>query len=105
MKVIFDAKELKSYIGSELTIIHSEIQIDDSVIILCNSSEEFPAITLVMHVYVPNVDETFTKAINAGCEIIEQPKEIDGFLYRRATFKDFAGNMWSVGTQMNADDK
>lgn len=100
MKVIFDAKELRRFEMPDGTIMHAEIQIDDSVIMLCNSSEKFPPVTLVMHVYVPNVDETFNKAINAGCEIIEQPKQREGDPDRRATFKDFAGNMWSVGSQL-----
>jgi uncharacterized glyoxalase superfamily protein PhnB len=66
-----------------------------------DSSDKFPPVPLVIHVYVPNVDETFNKAIKAGCEIVERPKERDGDPDRRATFKDFVGNMWSVGTQIN----
>ena len=100
MKVIFDAKELRRYDMPDGTIMHAEIQIDDSVIMLGNSSDKFPPVPLVMHVYIPNVDETFEKAIKAGCEVIEQPKEREGDTDRRATFKDFAGNMWSVGTQL-----
>ena len=46
-------------------------------------------------------DEIFEKAISAGCEIVEPPKQREGDPDRRATFKDFAGNMWSVGTQIN----
>ncbi|MCO5241326.1 MAG: hypothetical protein M9904_14850 [Chitinophagaceae bacterium] len=81
--------------------MHVEIQIDDTVLMLGDTSDEFPPIPLVIHVYVPNVDETFEKAIKAGCEIIGHPKQRKGDPDRRATFKDFAGNMWSVGTQLN----
>lgn len=100
LKEIFDAKELRRYDRPGGTIMHAEIQIDDSVIMLGDSSDKFPPVPLVLHVYVPNVDETFDKAIGAGCEIVERPKESDGDPDRRATFKDFAGNMWSVGTQL-----
>jgi len=100
MKNIFGAKELRRYDRPDGTIMHAEIQIDDSVIMLGNSSDKFPPVTLVMHVYVSNVDEIFKRAIDAGCEIVEKPKEQDGDPDRRATFKDFAGNMWSVGTQL-----
>jgi len=100
MKQIFNAKELRRYDMPDGTIMHAEIQIDDSVIMLGDSSDKFPPIPLVIHVYVPNVDETFEKAIEAGCEIVEKPKEREGDPDRRATFKDFAGNMWSVGTQL-----
>jgi PhnB protein len=100
LKVIFDAKELRRYDMPDGSIMHVEIQIDDSVIMLGDASEKYPPVPMVMHVYVPNVDEVFQKAKNAGCEIIEQPKQNENDPDRRATFKDFAGNMWSIGTQL-----
>ncbi len=100
MQDIFAAKELRRYDNPDGTIMHAEIQIDDSVIMIGDSSEKYPPVPSVMHVYVPNVDEVVQKAINAGCEIIEHPKQSEGDPDRRATFKDFAGNMWSVGTQL-----
>lgn len=99
MKSIFDAKVLRSFAMPDGRIMHAEVSIDDSVIMLGEASEKYPAVHIFMHVYVPNVDETFDKAIEAGCEIIESPKEREGDPDRRATFKDFAGNMWSIGTQ------
>lgn len=100
MKVIFDVKELRRYDTPDGTIMHAEIQIDDSVIMIGDSSDKFPPVPLVMHVYVPSVDKTFNKAIEAGCKVIELPKERGGDPDRRATFRDFAGNVWSVGTQL-----
>lgn len=100
LTVIFDARELRRYDRPDGTIMHAEIQIDDSVIMLSDSSDMFPPVQLILHVYVPNVEETFQKAVNAGCKIVELPKSREGDPDRRATFNDFAGNMWSVGTQM-----
>jgi len=100
LKLIFDVKELRRYNRTDETVMHAEIQIDDSVIMISDSTEQFSPVPLVMHVYVPNVDETFEKAVKAGCEIVEKPRERDEDPDRRATFKDFAGNMWSIGTQL-----
>lgn len=100
MTEIFDAKVVRRYDMEDGTIVHAEIQIDDSVIMVGDSSEKFPPVPTVVHVYVPNVDHTFDRAIKAGCENIEAPKERESDTDRRATFKDFAGNMWSVGTQV-----
>jgi uncharacterized glyoxalase superfamily protein PhnB len=100
MKEIFEATEVRRYNMPDGSIMHAELKIDDSVIMLGDSSEKFPPVPIVMHVYVRNVDETFHKAIKAGCEIIEHPKEREGDPDRRGTFKDFAGNMWSIGTQV-----
>lgn len=101
LKELFNASELRRYDMPDGTIMHAEVRIDDSVIMLGDSSEKFPPIHMVMHVYVPNVDEVFTKALDLGCESIEAPKEREGDPDRRGTFKDFAGNMWSVATQLD----
>jgi uncharacterized glyoxalase superfamily protein PhnB len=99
LKNIFDATELRRYGMPDGTIMHAEIQIDDSVIMLGDSSDKSPPVPVVIHVYVPDVDKTFERAIAAGCEIIEKPKQRANDPDRRAPFKDFAGNMWSIGTQ------
>ena len=100
MKRVFNAKDLRRYDNADGSIMHAEIQIDDSVIMVGEASDRYPPVPVVMHVYVPDVDEVFKKAIEAGCEVVEKPKEQEGDPDRRATFKDFAGNMWSVGTQV-----
>lgn len=99
MQTIFNATELRRYEMPDGSVMHAEIKIDDSVIMLGEASEKFPAIPIVMHVYVSDLDATFQKVVEAGCEIIEPPKQREGDPDRRATFKDFAGNMWSIGSQ------
>lgn len=100
MAAIFDAKELRRFNRPDGTIMHAEIKIDDSVIMLSDATEAYPAMITVMHVYVPNVDDVFKKVVDAGCDIVEKPKQNDGDPDKRATFKDIAGNIWSIGTQM-----
>lgn len=100
LKTIFNATVLRRYDNPDGTIMHAEIQIDDSVIMLGDSSDKYPPVTVVMHVYVADVDHIMDKAKEAGCQITEQPKTRDGDPDRRGTFIDFAGNMWSIGTQL-----
>ena len=98
---IFDAKVLRRFDMPDGTIMHIEVQIDDSIIMLGEASEQFPANTLLTHIYVPNVDAVFAKAIEAGCEVIGHPKTQAGDTDKRGTFKDFAGNMWSVASAID----
>ena len=98
---IFDAEQLRKYPMPDGTIMHAEIKIDDSVLMFSDSSERFPSIKMLTHIYVPNVDKAFQKAIDLGCEPLESPKEREGDPDRRGSFKDFAGNIWSIGTQIN----
>lgn len=99
MIAIFDAKELRRYEKPDGSIMHSELQIDDSVIMLGEASEEYQATTFWMHVYVPDAQAIYDKALSLGCEGIEEPVNKEDDPDTRGTFKDFAGNMWSVGTQ------
>ncbi len=100
LKQIFDVTELRRYDMPDGTIMHAELRIDDSVIMLGDSSDKYPPVPIVMHVYVPDAEKTFEKAITVGCEVIERPQQREGDPDRRGTFKDFAGNYWSVGTQL-----
>lgn len=100
---IFDGEELRKYDLPDGTIMHAEIKIDDSVLMLANASEQFPSIELLTHIYVRDVDQIFNKAVELGCVPLEKPKEREGDPDRRGSFKDFAGNIWSIGTQINKE--
>ncbi|MBK6264932.1 VOC family protein [Marivirga sp. S37H4] len=99
LKQIFDAEELRRYDTPDGNIMHAELRIDDSVLMMGNSSVQYPPNQLMLHIYVKDVDQTFQKAIDAGCQSVEKPKEREGDPDRRGTFKDFAGNTWSISTQ------
>ena len=99
LKGIFQASELRRYDNPDGTIMHVEVRIDDSVLMIADASSEYPANELLLHVYVPDVHETFKKAIDLGCEAIEQPVNKGGDPDTRGSFKDFSGNIWAVGTQ------
>lgn len=100
MKALFNAKELRRYPMPDGSIAHAELMLDDTVVMLGQSSERWPPVPIVMHVYVPDVDAAYAKALALGCEAVEPPKQRDGDPDRRASFKDYAGNWWSVGTQV-----
>lgn len=98
LKEVFDASELRRYDLPDGLVMHAEVQIDDSVIMVADANENYPPHQLMNHVYVPDAQATYRKALAAGCEGVEEPvRKDDPDL--RGSFKDFAGNFWSVGTQ------
>jgi PhnB protein len=99
LKGIFQATELRRYDNPDGTIMHVELRIDDSVIMMADASSVYPANEFLLHVYVPDVHKTFKMAIDLGCEAIEQPINKEGDPDTRGSFKDFSGNIWAVGTQ------
>lgn len=100
LKEIFHAEELRRYDKPDQTVMHAELRIDDSVIMLADSSEAYPANQLLLHVYVSDVDQIFKKAIALGCEAVEKPVTREGDPDKRGSFKDFSGNVWAIGTQV-----
>ncbi len=97
---IFHAQPLRKYENPDGSIIHLEIKLDDSVIMISYGSEAYPAQPFLLHVYVPDVNATFKKAIDAGCEAVEEPVNKQGDPDTRGMFKDFNGNLWAVSTQL-----
>lgn len=101
LKQIFGGTELRRYDNADGTIMHVEVKLDDSIVMIADSSDQFPAIQHLIHVYVKDVDETFAKAVSLGCTPLQQPTERKDDPDRRGSFEDFAGNIWSVSTQVS----
>ena len=99
---VFRAKELRRYEHEDGTVMHAELLVDDSVVMISNGNTEWPGNKHMLHVYVPNVDEVYQRAVDLGCKALEEPQTKDGDPDRRGMFEDFAGNQWAVGTQNNA---
>jgi len=98
-KQIFGAVEKRKYCRENGSIIHAEIQLDDSIIMFSEATEAYPSYSLWMHIYVPDVFATFEKAKKYGCEIISEPVQKEGDPDCRGSFKDEDGINWSISTQ------
>lgn len=101
LKKIFDIKELRRFENQDGKIVHAEIQIDDTVLMIADGNDNFPPSNTLLHVYVEDVDRIYKKALGAGCTSGEEPKTREGDPDKRGAFIDFAGNMWSIGTQQS----
>ncbi|RYM31452.1 VOC family protein [Brumimicrobium glaciale] len=99
LKVIFNAKELRRFNHDNGRIAHIELKLDDSVLMISNSTDIYPAHKTMLHYYVPNVFKTFHLAIENGCKIIEAPFKKKGESDVRGSFYDLADNYWSIASQ------
>lgn len=99
LETIFDAKELRRFNHENGNAMHVEVQIDDSVIMLSEATEQYQPNEFMIHVYVKDVYAIFKKAIEAGCEAVQEPKKLEGDSDTRGMFKDFGGHTWAVATQ------
>ncbi|MEO8773704.1 MAG: VOC family protein [Gelidibacter sp.] len=99
LKIVFEAEELTRYDREDGSIMHVEIKLDDSILMISDSTEDYPAMTTMLHVYVADVLKTFDLALKNDCILLETPTSQDDNLDTRGAFMDYAGNYWSVTTQ------
>lgn len=97
---IFDAQLMRKYEKDDGSIMHAEVKIDDSIVMIANSSKAYPPNKLLTHTYVKDVDVILEKAVAAGCVLTEKASEKENDPDRRGSFQDFGGNIWSIGTQL-----
>lgn len=101
---VFDVKELTRYNNPDGSLLHAEFQIDDTVIMLSGGSEQYPPNKFMIHVFVTDAPDTFRKAIEAGCEPIEEPVQKMDDPDVRGMFRDFAGHVWAVASRVQKDN-
>jgi PhnB protein len=99
LRQVFGAAELRRFDADGGGIMHAEVQIDDSVVMIADSTPDWPPYPSHLHVYVPDVDATYRRALDAGGVAIKEPQRMEGDPDRRGGFTDPAGNSWWVSTQ------
>jgi PhnB protein len=77
-------------------VMHAEIEIGDSVLMLNDAMQE-PAQPAGLFLYVENVDKTFAKAVKAGAEVI-MPVQDMFWGDRFGRVRDPQGNTWGIAT-------
>ncbi|MGI8418470.1 MAG: VOC family protein [Nakamurella sp.] len=80
-------------------IDHADVMIGDSLIMMSESSEQYPARPSVSFAYVDDVDATFGRALLAGSRVILVPTE-QPWGDRVAGIFDPFDNRWWIGTHL-----
>ena len=78
-------------------IEHGDVRIGDSLVMLSEASEAYPARPCVHFVYVDDVDDTYRAALAAGATSIMEPTD-QSWGDRVAGFHDPFENRWWVAT-------
>jgi uncharacterized glyoxalase superfamily protein PhnB len=105
-KKAFGAEEVMRMPGPDgKTVMHAELKIGDSMLMVC---DEFPDMgckgpqsiggtPVTLHLYVPDVDAAFQRAIKAGAQVT-MPVTDMFWGDRYGKLKDPFGHEWSVAT-------
>jgi PhnB protein len=103
MKKAFGAAEVYRFPAPDGSVMHAELKIGDSVVMLGEAMGDAPPMPIALYLYIEDVDKTYKAALDAGGESLDGPT--DQFWGDRvATIKDFAGNKWWIATHVEDVD-
>jgi PhnB protein len=100
LKNTFDAAPLRRFDSPDSKIMHAEVRIDDTVVMIANAGGAYPAFPVWLHVYVPDAQATYKKALAAGGVSVQEPVHKPSDPDLRGGVKDPCGNTWWISTQM-----
>ena len=105
-KKAFDAKELMSMPGPAGKVMHAEIQIGDSRLMLADEFPEMDARSpqtiggtpVGLCIYVTDCDAVFARAVAAGAKVL-RPLQDQFYGDRSGTIADPFGHKWHLATR------
>jgi PhnB protein len=104
-KQAFGAEEKGVMKGDDGKVMHAELRIGDSIIMLADEFPEFGSLSpqstggagMGLHIYLEDVDSAFQRAVKAGA-IVEMPVADMFWGDRYGKLRDPFGHKWSIGT-------
>ena len=98
LQTVFHAHLLRRYDHQDGSLMHAEVRIDDSIIMIGGLPDADDNDAHV-HLYVPDVQATFDRAVAAGGEVIQEPLRKQGSDDIRGGIKGPSGTTWWLATQ------
>lgn len=93
----FDAEIVRDKRYSDNTVQHARVRIGDSIIMLNESTEEYPANISQIHLYFDDVSSAYTRALKAGAATLMKPN-IRPHGDNMAGVRDPHGNVWWIAS-------
>ncbi|CAH0122153.1 hypothetical protein PAE9249_04695 [Paenibacillus sp. CECT 9249] len=97
VKEVFDGVELNRASNDEGRITHAEVRIGDTIIELSAGNENFPPRQNSLHVFVPDTDLCYRRALDAGATSLYEPSDMP-YGERSGGVEDPFGNHWYIAT-------
>lgn len=99
LQTTFNAEVKDKIANDDGTIMHAELKIGSSMVMMGEPEEKDSLMPGSLYVYVDNVDETYKKALEAGAKSIREPED-QFYGDRNAGVKDSSGNIWFIATHL-----
>lgn len=99
MKETFHAEEKSCHEDPSGRVMHAEMRIRESNIMIGEANPEWPARTGMLHLYVPDVDTVFQRALDAGGKPVREPRD-EFYGDRSGGVEDPCGVVWWIATHI-----
>lgn len=94
---VFDAQLVRKVEEIDGKLKHAAVKIGSAHVEMAEASDEWKPTPAALHIYVPDVDETHRKAMEAGATVILAPQQMD-YGERSSAVVDPFGNHWYIAT-------
>jgi uncharacterized glyoxalase superfamily protein PhnB len=95
----FGAIEVGKHAGPDGRVMHAEVRIGDSLVMLSDAGGEWKPMPCVLHLYVRDTDAFYGKAMEAGATSLREPAD-QFYGDRSAGVQDPEGNQWWIATHV-----
>jgi PhnB protein len=100
LRATLGAALLEAYERPDGSIMHAELRIDDTILMLGEVEAGSPPVPCHLHVYVPDVDRTYRTALENGAKPVQEPVRREGESDRRGGVTGPGGNTWWFATRV-----
>jgi PhnB protein len=97
LKSAFGAIEASCERNADQTVMHAEMKVGNSLIMLGQASEASKALKASLFLWVPDVDATYARAVAAGA-VSQSAPEDKPYGHRNAGVVDQNGIAWWIGS-------
>ena len=97
LETAFGAESLGVHKSPEGAVLHATVRIGNATLEIDEAHGEFQPMPCHLHVYVPDTDACYARALKAGATSIEVPQD-KPYGDRSAGVRDVFGNSWFIAT-------
>ena len=97
LRTAFGATEVSCQRNTDRSVMHADLKIGDSLVMLGQACGEWKALPTALYVWVPDVDAVYARALDAGATSQSAPED-KPYGHRNAGVVDRNGITWWIGS-------
>ena len=97
LKTVFDAVVQHCDTDAQGRVRHAEVRIGQGIVEVSDANESWPAHESALHVFVPDTDACYRRALEAGASPLYEPADMP-YGERSGGGRDPFGNSWYIAT-------